>query len=178
MSEPVTDDAKGYEVVNGERVKLPPKSSREVRIASRLVIRMGGHAIENDLGMVDSEMLFDLGAGLTQRRPDVAFVSAQRWPLDRQVPATNAWEVVPELVVEIIGATDLEQELMDKVEEYFAAGVKRVWVAYPKSRRVYEYPSPDSVHMIPPEGELDGGDLIPGFRMSLSVLFGPKAAQA
>ena len=53
-------------------------------------------------------MLFDLTPVQRQRRPDVAFVSYNRWPRQRRVPRTEAWEVVPNLVVEVVSPTDSE----------------------------------------------------------------------
>jgi hypothetical protein len=39
------------------------------------------------------EMLFDLTSAVGQKhRPDVAFVSFERWPRQRRIPRTEAWE--------------------------------------------------------------------------------------
>jgi Uma2 family endonuclease len=82
-------------------------------------------------GRAVSEMLFDLGAGLSQRRPDVAYVSYDRWARHRRVPRTQAWAVVPELTVEVISPSNTFEEILGKVHEYFQAGVQRVWVVPP-----------------------------------------------
>ena len=37
---------------------------------------------------------------------DVAFVSYERWSRQRPVPCTEAWEVVPNLVVEVISPSE------------------------------------------------------------------------
>jgi len=68
-------------------------------------------------------MLFDFGPGLSQRRPDVAYVSYDRWPRQRRVPRTQAWAVVPELVVEVISPSNTFEEVVNKVREYFRASV-------------------------------------------------------
>jgi len=61
-------------------------------------------------------MLFDLGATIQRkRRPDVAFVSYDRWPQQQRVPHTEAWEVVPNLAVEVVSRTDRADDLMNKV---------------------------------------------------------------
>jgi Uma2 family endonuclease len=53
--------------------------------------------------------------------------------------------------------------------------VRSVWVVYPKRREVYVYASPTQVHVLPSDQELDGGDLLPGFRLPLAALFEDEA---
>ena len=74
----------------------------------------------------------------------MAFVSRERWPADSPADREAAWDVIPDLAVEITSPTDLIDDLMDKIDEYFA-GVRLVWVIYPKQRKVYAYQSPTSV---------------------------------
>ncbi|HKM53458.1 MAG TPA: hypothetical protein VJY33_08605, partial [Isosphaeraceae bacterium] len=54
---------------------------------------------------------------------------------------------------------------------YFRAGVKQVWVIYPVSRQVYVYTTLTTVQILTKPTELDGGDVVPGFRLSLTELF-------
>ncbi|HKM52461.1 MAG TPA: hypothetical protein VJY33_03565 [Isosphaeraceae bacterium] len=55
--------------------------------------------------------------------------------------------------------------------DYFRAGVKQVWVIYSVTRQVYVYTSLTSVQILIEPAELEGGELIPGFRLSLTELF-------
>jgi Uma2 family endonuclease len=76
-----------YEIVNGQRVELPPMSAYATWIASRLHGRLWPYAEDKGLGVSVAEMLFVLNAEHNlRRRPDVAFVSTARWPLDRALP--------------------------------------------------------------------------------------------
>ena len=138
---------------------------------------MGPFARSNGLGRVFSEMLFllDREADL-RRRPDVAFVSAERWPVERRAPRTAAWEVVPDLAVEVVSPGDLAGDLRRKVEEFFRAGVRAVWVVYPELAKVDVYEGPKAVAILGRGDDLDGGGLLPGFRLSLDELFGDEAA--
>jgi Uma2 family endonuclease len=90
-------------VVNGQKVELPPKSAFSSWIASTLGQRLGEFVRQRRAGAVVIEMLFilDRQADL-RRRPDVAFVSAERWPLDREPPYDTDWDVVPDLAVEVV----------------------------------------------------------------------------
>ena len=68
-----------YEIVNGQRVELPPMSAYAMWLASRLHIRLGLYAEDKELGVSVAEMLFMLDAEHNlRRRPDVAFVSTAR----------------------------------------------------------------------------------------------------
>src|SRR5438132_9904411 len=82
-----TADETLYEVVNGQRVELPPVSAYSTLVGSRLQQDLGPFAAAHRLGIVVGEMLFILDAERNlRRRPDVAFVSTERWPLDRLIP--------------------------------------------------------------------------------------------
>src|SRR3954471_18526769 len=80
-----------YEVVDGQIVETPPMGAYEVELASILQNWMGPFAMTNRLGRVVTEMLFviDPSRG-RERRPDVAFVSHERWPIDRRAPKAAA----------------------------------------------------------------------------------------
>src|SRR5208283_3646584 len=58
-----------------------------------------------------------------------------------------------------------------KVHDYFKAGVTRVWVVYPEQAEVYIYSTPQQVQVVGVGQKLDGGDLLPGFRLPVAVLF-------
>jgi Uma2 family endonuclease len=163
-----------YEVVNGEMVALAPMGAHDVWLASFLSIRLGGCAQLQNLGYVVVEMLFELGVGL-QRRPDVAYVSYQRWPRRRRIPRTNAWTVVPELAVEVVSLTNTFEEVVGKVSEYFTAGVQRVWIITPAEQRVYVYEPPAQIKVLTVQGELRDEFLLPGFSLSLAELCDSQA---
>ena len=117
-----------YEIVDGQRVELPPMSAYTTWIASRLHLRLGLYAEDKGLGTSVSEMLFVLDAEHNlRRRPDVAFVSTVRWSLDRALPETGDCEVVPDLAVEVISPNDIFKDVLAKVREYFHYGVQVVW---------------------------------------------------
>jgi Uma2 family endonuclease len=161
-----------YEVVNGERVELPPRSIYASWITARLGYRLGPFADEHALGTVVTEALFILDAERDlRRRPDVAFVSSQRWPLDREIPKKGDWQVVPELAVEVVSPNDLVQDVWEKMWEYFQMGVRQVWVILPGAEQVYIYTSPTEIRVLSSSDELDGGTLLPGFRLPVASLF-------
>jgi Uma2 family endonuclease len=169
------DAAKFYEVVDGQIVENPPMGARESILASYLVALMDPIARSGRLGRVVAETLFWLDrASKLKRRPDVAFVSARRWPMKRPVPGTEAWDVIPDLTVEVISESNSANAVARKIEEYFKAGVSQVWVIYPSTSKIYVYDSPARVRILQLGDELDGGGVIPGFHVALSTLFEPE----
>lgn len=171
MVQVITDDDL-YEVINGERV-IKSMSTYENVLAGNLFAHLHAHAIANRLGRAVIEVLFDLPNVGRDRRPDVGFVSYSRWPANRRPPREAAWSVVPELAVEVVSPTDDMDDVMDRVEEFFQAGITLVWLILPLQERVYIYTSPSSVRILSRDDELTGEPVLPGFRLPLSELFPP-----
>ena len=173
---PPKDDSL-YEIINGQ-VLEKPVSAKATWIASFLIQHLGHFVLAHRLGWVVVEMLFRIDRAMDlQRRPDMAFVPFDRWPRSRQVPEGATWDVVPDLAVEIISPSNTADGVMAKVEEYFRAGSRLVWVIYPNQCKVYAYESPTSVRILQVGDDLDGGAVVPGFRLPVAVLFedGPEA---
>jgi len=166
------DPKKHYEVVDGRIVEELPLSAYEYWLATRLVREIILFDPAGKLGNIVEEALFLIDrARKLKRRPDVAFISRERWPLSRAVPRKNSWDVIPDLAIEITSPTDKVDDVLDKLDEYFTAGVCLVWVVHPKHRRIYAYDSPTSVRILQTGDELDGGAVLPNFRLPLASLF-------
>jgi Uma2 family endonuclease len=167
-----SDAAKFYEFVAGQVLENPAMGAQESILASFLQGLMDPIARLNRLGRVVTETLFLIDAARNlKRRPDLALVSNQRWPLRRRVPRTDAWDVVPDLAVEVIGQTNTADQVLVKIDEYSQAGVQMVWVVYPGSSKVYVYDSPTRVRVLQLGDELEANEVLPGFRVALSTLF-------
>jgi Uma2 family endonuclease len=167
------DDRPLFEIIDGQVVELPPMSILASRVASRLMSHLGYFRQTNPLGEALMETLIRLPvpAGCN-RRPDVAFVSAQRIAEAPPQPGSdNAWDVVPELMVEVISPHDLAEEIMERLGDYWAAGARLVWVVYPTQRLVYVYEAVRQVRVVGEADELDGRDVLPGLRIPIAALF-------
>jgi Uma2 family endonuclease len=167
------DDQNHFEIIDGQRVELPPMSILASRVATNLTIQLGHHLLGNPIGEALMETLIRLPLPVDRnRRPDVAFVSAQTIAQSQSQPGSdNAWAVLPELMVEVVSTNDLAEEIIERLNEYFAAGAKLVWVVYPTQRLLYFYESPRKVRILGAEDELDGGSVLPSFRIPIVSLF-------
>ena len=169
-----------YEVVNGRVVEPPPMGVFESLISNKLhtavMLHFGTAGLHEHTGV---ELLFQLRAKpVLQRRPDLAFVSYERWPKDRRLPETAAWEVVPNLAVEVISPTDRAVKVLRKIDDYFQAGVQQVWVVFPRDGRLFLHSGPTSITVLDASDTLDGGAIFPGFRIKLADLFDETAGLA
>ncbi len=169
-----------YEIVNGVRVELPSMGAYANWIALGLARLLGSFVDPRALGTIAMETLFILDPVRDiRRRPDVALVSAQKWPPDQPPPEIGDWQIVPDLAVEVVSPNDVFQEVLNKMEEYFRLGVGQVWIIVPSRRQIYLYDSPTtSPRVLNADQELDGGPLLPGLRLPVGSLFQRQAPAA
>jgi Uma2 family endonuclease len=106
----------------------------------------------------------------TVRGPDVAFVSAER---QRQVGSASPYfPGAPDLAIEVLSPGDRVSEVVGKVSDYLAAGCRLVWVVDPVREQVQVFRSPLTPRSVARDELLDGEDVVPGFRVALSEIFG------
>lgn len=163
-------DGKKYDLVKGHLVEVCRPKYIHGRLQTRLARYLDVHTEEHDLGAVVTESGHILARNPdTVRGPDVAFISKAR--LATQEP-TGFIPGGPDLAVEIVSENDTVTEVMDKLKEYFRAGTRMVMVVYPNTQQVYVYEgSMTNVRIVDIDGTLDGGEVLPGFKLPLRDLF-------
>jgi Uma2 family endonuclease len=155
-----------FELVDGVLVEKATGFS-ESRIAAVLIYFIERFLEENDLGIV-------VGADGMMRLPQAWFA----YPMFLSSPGSGGQagesrssqflrlsQTLPSSV------SNTEAEIMRKLREYFAAGVRLAWVIDPKTRTARVYTSLKRVKIIPTDGVLEGGKVLPGFRLTLRELF-------
>ena len=106
------------------------------------------------------------------RAPDVSFLSWGSLPGGKPPPRSDKVPVVaPDLAIEVLSEGNKPGEMLRKRNEYFRAGVKVVWEIYPESHSAKVFTGPDTSTPIPPDGILEGGNILPGFTQSLREVF-------
>jgi Uma2 family endonuclease len=122
------------------------------------------------LGYVfDSSTGFKLPGG-NVRAPDVSFVARGRFP--GEVLPEGFGDLVPDLVVEVLSPDDRSRDILDKVGEYLQAGAHLLWVIDPKRGAAAVYRSLTEVRTLGLHDDLDGEDIVPGFRCPLIEVIG------
>jgi Uma2 family endonuclease len=104
------------------------------------------------------------------RIPDVAFVSWKRVP-DHAYPEEPIPDLAPDLAIEVLSKHNTKAEMQRKLKEYFLTGVELVWFVDPVKRRVQVFTSPEESHIVHEDEVLDGGNVLPGFKLPLRKLF-------
>jgi len=62
---------------------------------------------------------------------------------------------------------------MRNVDEYETAGVRLIWVVNPETKAVRVHRADGTVTVLREKDELDGEDVVPGFRCRVADLFLP-----
>jgi Uma2 family endonuclease len=141
---------------------------------SWLAVRLAGlislYLEARNLGIATgADGMFRIAKGLV-RIPDVAFVSWDRIP-GGEFPEKPIPDLVPDLVVEVISRSNTRKEIDDKLDEYFAKGVRLVWLVRPRSRVVDVYTRVDRFTRLTASSTLEGGEVLPGFSVLVAELF-------
>jgi Uma2 family endonuclease len=169
---PPPPDGSKQELVRGVIVTMPPPGFEhgvcQVRVANLLDTHT--HARKNKQGSVTAE------TGLvTEKDPDtvrgaaVSFWSVERLPLDQRPQGYP--EVAADLCVEILSPKKRLKKIKEKIREYFARGVRMVWVVDPEDHTVTVYRSPDEGRLLHESATLLGDDVLPGFSCRVSEFF-------
>jgi Uma2 family endonuclease len=165
------DDGFRYELVKGELRKMSPAGGEHGAIIVNITVLLGQHVKANKLGVCfGAETGFKIASDPdTVRAPDVAFVGRERIP-ESGIPK-KFWEGAPDLAVEVLSPGDTYTEVDEKVEDWLDSGARAVWVVNPKRRSVSVYRSLTDVTRLSEGDELDGGEVVPGFRCKVSEIF-------
>ena len=96
------------------------------------------------------------------------------WGYDR-VPAGRDLRVnpatAPDLIVQVPPPGARMWEVMAQLREYFAAGVRLVWVVAPDDREVKVYTRPGGGTVLWEDETVTGGDVLPGFTCPVAEFF-------
>ncbi len=163
-------DIERCELVAGEIIMKSPTGWLHGGVERRFGQYVGGFVDAHQLGQV---LVGEVGI-YTRRNPDtvrgadVICISHERLA---QVTSKSYLDVAPELVVEVMSPDDRRSEVKQKLREYFAIGVRLVWVADPADHTVSVYRSLSEVRILSVNDVLDGEDVLPGFSVPVTALF-------
>ena len=158
------------ELVRGELIMMTPAGEEHGGIVANLTGHLWSFVRAQKLGkLYGAETGFQIGREPdTVRAPDVAFVRAERVPAE---PVRGFLQAPPDLAVEVLSPGDRASEVLDKVHQWLDAGCLAVWVVDPEKRTVSVYQRPDRAITLTAGDELDGADVLPGFRLPVSEIF-------
>lgn len=165
------DEGSRVELIEGVLQQIPPAGFDHGLISATIASRLDRYVRDHALGrVVGAETGFVLARNPdTVLAPDAAFVNADRLPPPGQRHGFAA--LAPDLVVEVVSPSDRAAAVADKALRWIEAGVRLVWVIYPDRGLVAEHVPDGTVHLLQGDDALDGGDVLPGFRVPARELF-------
>jgi Uma2 family endonuclease len=157
------------ELIDGVLVEKPV-GFRESTIAGIIIQHIWNYLDKDDLGVAfspDAPIRIQTGR---VRFPDTGFISWKRFP-NEELPDDKISKVMANLAVEVLSESNTEKEMELKLDDYFASGVELVWIVDPKTETVAVYISRQNPSVLDITNVLDGGHVLPGFKLPIKKLF-------
>ncbi len=155
------------------RVDSYVADGREARQDYRQAVDTPGRACVSTYGLGD---VFGAETGFVLATdPDVVlapngtFVAAHRIPPEEELDRFP--RLAPDLVVKVISPSDSATEVFDKELTYLDTGVRLVWIIEPRRRTVTVWAAGRTGGVLTETDELDGGGVLPHFRLPVSEIF-------
>jgi Uma2 family endonuclease len=160
------NDGWRYEVVEGVLVRVAGSGEEAATIAGNIYFALRSFVQPRRLGVVTpADGVYKFPGAETGLLPDVGFYSAalRARIMDRTRPIPFA----PELAVEVASPSQSADDMAAKAGQYLRGGTRLVWIVWP-ARRAVDVWRPSSlqrpVATLGANSELDGEDVIPGFK--------------
>lgn len=159
-------DGSQQELVRGEIITMPPPgglhgvtcSKANRKLGNYIDSGPGGTLVCNDTGFITER------APDSVRGPDLSYWSKERL---KEVPVGYI-EIAPDMLIEVLSPSNVWKQIRNKIKEYFAKGVKLVWVIAPEDRTLIVYRQPDEGRVLHETATVTGEDVLPGFTCRVS----------
>ena len=164
-------DGERFELIEGELREAESVGMIHGNLGMDLATHANVRVLEHRLGaMFDSDTQYVVTPdGHNVLRPDAEFVRLDRLPKGGHREAICPF--APDLAIEVVSPSNSESEIHRKVAIYLRGGTKLVWLVRPRQQTVTVF-SPDQPERVSTTADtLDGGDVLPGFRLALAKLF-------
>jgi Uma2 family endonuclease len=162
------EEDKRYELDEGELIEMTRPTYQHNRVLGHLFVELTVYFRRTRTGQaLLSENLYALAPN-TRRAPDVAVILGDR---HEELKNAKVIPIIPEMVAEVLSPNETPRTIHRKLKQYFAAGVKEVWLIDHEVHEVEIWKGPSL-----PDPVLGGSDvltsaLLPGFALPLEELF-------
>ena len=162
------EEDKRYELDQGELIEMTRPAYRHNRVLARLLFELTAYLEKKRVGeALLSENLYALSPD-TRRSPDVAVILGNRY---EELKDAKVISIIPEIAAEVLSPSETPRMIHRKLKQYFAAGVKEVWLVDPDAREVEIRTGPALPNRALKIGEAMTSKLLPGFKLPLKKLF-------
>jgi Uma2 family endonuclease len=165
---PDPGDGSQQELVRGAVITMPPPgglhgvscSKTDRKLGIFIDSRPGGTLVCNDTGFITERDPDSV------RGPDISYWTKERL---KEVPVGYI-EMSPDMLVEVLSPSNTSKQIRKELQEYFAKGVRLVWVIAPEDRTLTIYRTPDEGRLLHEAAIVTGEDVLPGFECRVSDL--------
>lgn len=174
LSERSENRDKRFELSEGVLIEMSPGIGEHGDIIAVITGYFFNFVIPHKLGRLSgAETGYVLqkkdGSKDTVRAPDLGFVRVERLQGRQRLPKRYV-PFAPDLAVEVILPNDKQVEIEEKIGQYIKAGTSMVIIIDVENEIVYVH-TPGSTRRLTVDDSLDGGDVLPGFSLSVRTLF-------
>ena len=165
------EDGYRYELIRGELIQMAPAGAQHGKIAAIALAGLLNHVRANGLGEAYAAATgFLIGADPDHvRAPDAAFVWQERVATAGEVP--GFFPGAPDLAIEVISPNDRFSDVEEKVGDWLDAGTALVVLVNPRNRTAILRRPVQSPVILTQQDTLDGGEVVPGWRLPVGELF-------
>jgi Uma2 family endonuclease len=164
------EEEPSLEYIDGRiEAKVSPQKKHSV-IQVRLAASLNGFAEPADRGFAFPELRCTF-AGLSIV-PDIVFLLDVHIGSDAQGEILNETFLVPDIHIEIISPDQSAKSEREKLAHSTSNGSSLGWLIDPEKKRVEVYRPGQPPESLALEGVLDGGPVLPGYRLPVAEVFG------
>jgi Uma2 family endonuclease len=143
------------ELVDGILIRKSTASHESI-LAGRILTLLNLFVLAKNVGWVLGEGgMLKLWPGRI-RIPDTCFISRDQTHDGRFPKGERVARLYPDLAVEVLSKSNTREEMHEKLDDYFRAGTRLVWIIDPPTRTAEIYTGVNSVTHVTADGTLSG----------------------
>jgi Uma2 family endonuclease len=170
----INRDLRLERTAEGDIIIMPPTGGATGYRNADITSQFGNWVKRDGTGVAfGSSTGFKLPNG-AERSPDEAWVLRSRLALLTDQQKQKFLPLAPDFVVELKSPTDRLKDLLTKMDEYIANGVRLGWLINPETKRVHIYRPGQPVETLESPMEVSGAPELPGFELDLREIWEPN----
>ncbi|MFQ3597580.1 MAG: Uma2 family endonuclease [Chloroherpetonaceae bacterium] len=173
LEERQNETKKNHHLIKGKLVELMPAGDLHGYTASTINIIIGGFVRRHDLGLTYAAETGFIVSRIPEKQTvmgaDFAFISKERLP--KQMKKKGYGEMIPDFVVEVQSPNDSLNEVLIKISEWIAGGVKLVWLVNPETETITTFNQHGEVKTFTGKQKITGEEVIKKFGIETGSFF-------
>lgn len=162
------EEDKRYELDDGELIEMTRPAYKHNRVLQNLLFSLEVFLRSTHIGeALVSENLYALSPS-TRRAPDVAVILGDR---REELMDAKVISIIPDIAAEVLSPSETPRMIHRKLQQYFSAGVKEVWLIDPEAQEVEVWKGASLPNRALSSSGVLTSALLPDFALPLDELF-------